>query len=255
MTHRGGRGPATEGTERTTEIRSGGTPSAVLADAEWVHEDRRADIHGRREANSMLTRVAVIDPLPVFRRGVEAILAHPGTAIEHPADALAWVREPQSRIALLTVRTPADWALLADLGAAGTGAVVIAVLDDPTTAAYLRAFHAGAASAVPRDAEPDALRAVFDAVANGRSLVPTDVLRALATEAQDGPRPDASRTPTRQEMEWLRHLSRGVSVSRLASQVGYSERMMFRLLRDLYTRLGVGNRTEALIRARDEGWL
>jgi DNA-binding NarL/FixJ family response regulator len=31
--------------------------------------------------------------------------------------------------------------------------------------------------------------------------------------------------------------------------------MMFRLLRDLYTRLGASNRTEALMRARDRGWI
>jgi hypothetical protein len=44
-------------------------------------------------------------------------------------------------------------------------------------------------------------------------------------------------------------------VARLAATVGYSERMMFRLLADLYARLGADNRTRALMRARDEGWL
>jgi len=45
------------------------------------------------------------------------------------------------------------------------------------------------------------------------------------------------------------------SSNAIAERAGYSERMMFRLLRDLYQRWGVANRTEAIIHARDNGWL
>ena len=53
----------------------------------------------------------------------------------------------------------------------------------------------------------------------------------------------------------LRELARGTTVGRLAADVGYSERMMFRLLRELYARLGAGNRTDALVKAQAKGWL
>jgi len=49
-------------------------------------------------------------------------------------------------------------------------------------------------------------------------------------------------------------MARGDSVASLATSVGYSERMMFRLLRDLYTRIGAANHIGALMKARDEGW-
>jgi hypothetical protein len=50
-------------------------------------------------------------------------------------------------------------------------------------------------------------------------------------------------------------LASGRTVSQLAEQSGYSERAMFRLLRKVYVRMQVRNRTEALLRARQQGWL
>ncbi|SCF23579.1 hypothetical protein GA0070612_5163 [Micromonospora chokoriensis] len=39
----------------------------------------------------------------------------------------------------------------------------------------------------------------------------------------------------------------------VAAASGYSEQMMFRLLRDLYARLGGGGRTAAMLLAREQG--
>jgi DNA-binding NarL/FixJ family response regulator len=49
-------------------------------------------------------------------------------------------------------------------------------------------------------------------------------------------------------------LASGRIVSQLAERSGYSERAMFRL-RKVYVRMQVRNRTEALLRARQQGWL
>jgi DNA-binding NarL/FixJ family response regulator len=66
---------------------------------------------------------------------------------------------------------------------------------------------------------------------------------------------DADPVPSAEERRWLGAVARGSNVGRVAAEAGYSERMMFRLLRDLYGRMGVPNRTAALIRAREEGWI
>jgi DNA-binding CsgD family transcriptional regulator len=50
-------------------------------------------------------------------------------------------------------------------------------------------------------------------------------------------------------------LATGMTVAQLAAKAGYSERAMFRLLRSLYVRMGAKNRTEALIRAYEHGWI
>jgi hypothetical protein len=53
---------------------------------------------------------------------------------------------------------------------------------------------------------------------------------------------------------WLRELSIGTTVGQLATGAGYSERMMFRRVRDLYTHMGVRTKMEALLMAQEQGW-
>jgi DNA-binding NarL/FixJ family response regulator len=65
----------------------------------------------------------------------------------------------------------------------------------------------------------------------------------------------SARVLSAERLSWLRALAAGRTVAQLADQAGYSERAMFRLLRLLYQDMGVGGRVEALLRARDEGWL
>ena len=200
----------------------------------------------------MLVRIAVADPLPVFRRGLTEILRDAGFESEAPADLFAWVRDQQTKVVILTLQTEADWQLLEGLHQSAVDLMLVALVEQMSVAASVRALRAGAVCVLARDASPSVLRERFQAVVRGESLVPVEVLRAL-TAATEGDPP--AQGPTRTERDWLRKLANGMTVNRLAADAGYSERMMFRLLRDLYDRLGVDNRTGALIKARDNGWL
>jgi DNA-binding NarL/FixJ family response regulator len=93
------------------------------------------------------------------------------------------------------------------------------------------------------------LRAAFRAAGEGSALLPTDVVRALADQGAENAA--SADHLSQQEISWLRDLANEVSVGQIAEDTGYSERMLFRLLRDLYTKLG--NRTEALMLARQRG--
>jgi DNA-binding NarL/FixJ family response regulator len=208
-----------------------------------VHEDQ-----------AMVPRVAVVDPLPLFRHGVIAAITAAGYGAEETDDAVSWAAVPERRIVVLTVQALADWVTLDAVCRGAAGNSVIAVLDRPEPAAYVRALNTGAVAAIPRDAPLDTLRAVLDAAADGKSLIPTDALRAL-TRPEGEAGANADRSPSADELSWLRQLARGDNVAEVAGRSGYSERMMFRLLRDLYARLGKRNRTEALIHAQEQGWL
>jgi DNA-binding NarL/FixJ family response regulator len=201
----------------------------------------------------MLVRVAVFDPLPVFRYGLMEALGDVGVRSEAPDDLMAWVREEQRRVVLMTLRSAEDWTLLAQLRRARPDVVVVAVLEETDLSTYVRALAAGAVSAVPRDAPPEVVLQIFEAAASGRSLIPIEVVRILASS--EDPAPESQELPSPREIEWLQHLASGVTVAQLADRAGYSERAMFRLLRSLYGRLNVRTRTEALMFARERGWL
>lgn len=200
----------------------------------------------------MLVRIAVADPLPAFRRGLREILRDAGFESETPDDLIAWVRDQQTKVVVLSVLSEADWQMLDTLHRETADLVSVALLEQMSVAASVRALRAGAVCVVSRDASQSVLRERFRAAVRGESLVPVEVLRALVAPSSTPPAPAG---PTADEREWLRKLARGVTVGRLAAEAQYSERMMFRLLRDLYTRLGAGNRTDALIRAQQQGWL
>jgi DNA-binding NarL/FixJ family response regulator len=201
----------------------------------------------------MIIRAAVWDPLPLFCYGLLALLASAGFDVEVPEDLMSWVGCDGMKILLMTLATPQDWQLLAALKPARSDLAVVALLAFPGLTSHVRAVNAGVITAIPRCAAPSLVRRAFEAAVDGRSLVPVAVLRAITTGSQNGE--VASIIPSEDEIDWLRQLARGSSVADLAEHAGYSERMMFRLLRALYVKLQAPNRTVALIRAHDEGWL
>jgi DNA-binding NarL/FixJ family response regulator len=204
-----------------------------------------------RPADPMKIRAAVVDPLPLYRYGVAAGLEAAGWRVDLPDDLWAWITEGPGQVVLLGVCGTADWQLLADLRAAGPEIRLLAMIDEPDVPAYLRAIRAGASGVVERACSPATLQASFRAVANGQAILPAEVVQVLAAAHRTVDEPD----PSEEERGWLRQLAAGTTVAELATSAGYSERMMFRRLRALYSRLSVSNRTEALIHAHRSGWL
>jgi DNA-binding NarL/FixJ family response regulator len=197
-------------------------------------------------------RVAVVDPLPMFRYGIVALLADAGHEVDAPADTLGWARRHDHATVLLTVATEGDWTTLTRLTDIGRSHAVIVVLASPTDADGAAAVRAGAASVIGRSASPEVLLRVMTGLATGEATLPLGVLRLLAAEPAE---PEDGDRPPPEQIAWLRTLAGGSTVAALAKQVGYSERAMFRLLQGLYQRLGVRTRTEALMRAHERGWL
>jgi hypothetical protein len=54
-------------------------------------------------------RIAVSDPLPVFRRGLITVLGDAGFEPRTPEELLAWIRDEQRPVVLLTLLSAEDW--------------------------------------------------------------------------------------------------------------------------------------------------
>lgn len=209
---------------------------------------------GKEAPCLVAVQVAVVDPLPLFRDGAVAALAAAGHAVQTPADVVAWIRQVRGAVVVLTVRAEADWAVLTEAAEAGSTAVsLVVLLEEESAAAGVRAVRAGARSVLAREVSAEVLRRTVSAVIDGQAVLPAPVAAALV--AGVGIDAGAARVLSAERLSWLRALAAGTTVAQLADQAGYSERAMFRLLRSLYRDMGAGGRLEALMRARDEGWL
>ena len=202
----------------------------------------------------MAVQVAVVDPLPLFRDGAAAALTAVGHVVQTPDDVVAWASQVRGAVVLLTVQAEADWAVLARLGETRSAVnALVVLLGEESASAGVRAVRAGARSVLARQVSAEVLRRTVSATIDGQAVLPAAVADLLAsgTGVDAGP----ARALSAERLSWLRELAAGSTVARLASQAGYSERAMFRLLRSLYRDMGVGGRIEALMRAQERGWL
>lgn len=185
--------------------------------------------------------VAVVEDAASYRRGLESALSEAGfTITAEPGDADA---------VLLALRIPDGCAIADALVAAGK--VLVALLPDPSPAGHAHAFEHGAASATPWDADPAEIVGALTHAMSGWAHLPVATVAAIAAvwPGAHTPRPDV----TEEEVGWLADLAAGETVARIADETGYSERAMFRRLKEVYDRLGVASRTEAIVAAERLG--
>ncbi|MFG1646699.1 DNA-binding response regulator [Amycolatopsis sp. NPDC049252] len=201
----------------------------------------------------MAVHVAVLDPLPIFQKGVAAVLSIAGYVVEEPPDPHSWAQQTRSAVVLLTLCAERDWQLLERLCRAALRTAVIALVEEAGTGPGVRAIRAGARSVLPRQATAAALLRTVEATIEGQAVLPTAVAAALVSGGRAAP--DAHAVPAENQLTWLRQLAAGTTVAQLADDAGYSERAMYRLLQTLYQQMGVSSRMQAIMRAHDLGWL
>jgi DNA-binding NarL/FixJ family response regulator len=200
-------------------------------------------------------RVAVWDPLPVYRQGMVAALGGTSNSryhLEEPTDLVSWATRKERRVVLMTIESAQDLESLKRIGRLERKPIVVTLLDDLSAEACIKVLSAGAIGVVARNAEPEEIRQALDQALKGRTTLPVTVVTALIARSSSRTEVDQ---PSERDTKWLKDLSQGVTVARLAETMGYSERAMYRLLRDLYRRMDVRNRTEAVLKAAQSGWI
>lgn len=129
-------------------------------------------------------------------------------------------------------------------------AMVISVLADEKT--VLDAIEAGATGYLLKDADPpDLVEAIADLMA-GRSPISSSIARVLIRRLSDDGRTDPSgEAPslTRREMDILWGIAKGFTYGELAERLGISHQTVPVHIRNIYRKLQVSNRSEAVYEA------
>jgi DNA-binding NarL/FixJ family response regulator len=207
-------------------------------------------------------RIVIADDHPLFRKGMRTLLgAVPGFELvgeaETGAEAIARSIELQPDVVLMDVQMPDGSGIEATraiVAASPTTKVLIVSLfeDDDSVFAALRA---GARGYVLKDTDEDEVIRAIRAVGNGEAIFSAAVAsRVLAYFA--APRREAPRlfpTLTDREREILGLLAQGKRNAVIANELSLSAKTVANHVSNIFGKLHVADRAEAIIRARDAG--
>jgi DNA-binding NarL/FixJ family response regulator len=205
-------------------------------------------------------RIVVADDHPVVREGLVAMLeTQPDFGIVGTAstgtEALTLVRSLEPDVLLLDLEMPEldGVGVLRQLAAETrrTRVIVFTVFD--TDERIISAVEAGAAGYLLKGAPRADVFAAVRVVANGGSLLaPLAASAVLRRVRGEQPEPAAPRLTPR-EQRVLELLASGLSNKQIAAQLGIAERTVKFHISAVLTKLGAGNRTEAVTRAVQRG--
>jgi DNA-binding NarL/FixJ family response regulator len=201
----------------------------------------------------MSTRVAVAGSSPTWRRGMGAVLGEAGYHAVTLRDLNEWSLGLGGSAVVAGIDEDADLDAVHYFSLEHPHIPVIAVITELTLTSFAEAIRQGSTAVIDEDDPTEAIVLVLASALEGRPAVPQHLLRALAQLVPDARDAESWLDPT--QVSWLRAMARGVTVAELAQDIGYSERAMFRNLKNLYIRIGVRNRTEALLWASRHGLL
>jgi DNA-binding NarL/FixJ family response regulator len=203
-------------------------------------------------------RLVLAEDHPVVRVGLERLLAGEddieivGTA-EDGAEAVELVQTLDCDVVLMDLSMPVMDGIEATrrIVSAHDGAVRVVVLTSFSAREdVIAAIDAGASGYLLKDAEPRELLAGVRAAARGEApLAPRAAREVLSARAEVGSGPELSP----RETEVLQLVARGLPNKRIARELGISEKTVKAHLTQIFQHIGVTDRTQAALWAKERG--
>ena len=207
-------------------------------------------------------RVLVADDHPVFRFGLrmllqgEADMKVVGEATTgHEAVAMALERKPD--VVLMDLNMPGLNGVEATRSirarAPEVAVLVVTMFDDDTVFAAMRA---GARGYLLKGAEAEETLRAVRAVAHGEAIFSPAIADRIANYFAHAARPPAQAAfpeLTEREQEVLTLIARGLTNRAIAERLILSEKTVRNHVSNIFSKLQVADRAEAIIRARDAG--
>jgi len=203
---------------------------------------------------SDVIRVLVVDDHALHRDGIRQILGQqPDIQVAGEAEsaerALVLVNQLHPTVVLMDIRLPGmngiDATRRIRRDHPGTRVLVVSAYDDEE---YIRgALEAGASGHLSKAAPGRQLIEAVRAVAAGGTVIEPTVLNHLLAGTSSAPLPAARLTE--RELAVLELLAHGLHNKQVATRLGISRRTVERHCDNIYDKLGVGSRTEAVVQA------
>ena len=207
-------------------------------------------------------RVIIADDHGLFRQGVRQLLEGEGYVVAAEAtsgdEALTRVAEHPGCVLLLDISMPGMSGLevarrLADRGD-DVNIVMLSAREDRD--ALFSAISAGARGYVAKDAEPEQLYAAIDVVSGGGTVLSTGVAANLGEGIRQldyapGAYEQRRLALTDRELEILRLLATPRAPAQIAAEIFLSKKTVQNHISAIYRKLGVGSRSEAIIKGMD----
>jgi DNA-binding NarL/FixJ family response regulator/signal transduction histidine kinase len=259
-------------------------PANQLQTSQPPGADKRTSVHGQRSlalrqppavlpaetaapappaVQAGRTRILIVDDHTVTRAGIRRLLEHYADfeVVGEAADGLEALAEAQDlgpQVVLMDMRMPGMNGLeaLRQLRASNPDLRVLMLSAYEQDEDVFESLKAGASGYVLKDIPPDELAQAIRIVARGETLLAPGLTGKLVErlgQLEQGE--DPSRMLTAREREVLRALAAGLRNKEIARQLFVSERTVTFHLANIYQKLGVSSRTEALRRALELGLL
>jgi len=208
-------------------------------------------------------RLVIADDHPVFRRGMRALLGTmPDLAVVGEAESGAAVvrlcAELAPDVVLMDLQMPGGTGIEATLEIRRVSPVsrvlVVTLFEDDDS--VFAALRAGALGYILKDTDEEEMVRAIRAVANGEAIFgPAIATRVLAYFAHDRSAPPAVVFPslTEREREILHLVARGRSNPEIARELSLSPKTVANHVSNIFGKLQVADRVEAVIRAREAG--
>jgi len=213
-----------------------------------------------------MIRVVLVDDQQLIRQGVRSLLGLTGdiSVIAEASDGddgIAVIRRERPDVVLLDLRMPKSdgvavlKALQADAVLPPT--IILTTFDDDV--ALLEAVRAGARGYLLKDVSLEQLTAAIRDVAAGgtviRPMVTERVMRGLEHVRREFDSLSPPDPLTRREVEILRLMAGGYSNREIASALGTAEGTVKNHASSILSKLGVRDRTRAVLKALELGYI
>lgn len=199
----------------------------------------------------MAKEVGVFNAPPIYVLGLTGLSSANGYLFEIVEEPFEWLRRRSRPLLIAGVLGTEDLDVVVALMSDVPDSVVVTLLDEVDLGSVRASLAAGAAGALSRHAGAGELVLALNAAIADSTLLPTHMARLLAATIGE----EAPSCLEEVEVGWLQSLAGSVTVASLSSSAGYSEREMYRRLKAMYRKMGVGSRTEALLKASRLGWI